>query len=346
MIAPIPHQYVDRASGRIVTEKLIADRAVAFLYNRLRESAPTLFRALTSARMSSLLAFSHYDRPGGHRRPAEQVFARLGIDWQECLQPPGYYSTMRRIFERQIRYWELRPMDEDPAVIVSPADARLLIGSFAESSALFIKDKFFDIKELLGSDSLWPSHFHGGDFAVCRLTPDKYHYNHLPVSGRVTAIYEVDGCYHSCNPLAFIAVASLYSKNRRVVTVIDTDVEGGSRVGLVAMVEIVALMIGDIVQAYSQVGYVDPQPVRPGLMVRKGCPKSLYRPGSSTDVLLFQPGRISFAPDLVANSRRHDVTSRFASDSGRPLVETDIRLRSPLAWRREKLANPLLENNR
>lgn len=346
MTAPIPHQYVDRASGRVITERLIADRAVAFLYNRLRENSPTLFRALTSARMSSLLALSHYDRPGGHRRPAEHVFARLGIDWRECLQPPSYYSTMRRIFERQIRYWELRPMDEDPAVIVSPADARLLIGSFAESSALFIKEKFFDIQELLGSNSPWHPHFHSGDFAVCRLTPDKYHYNHLPVSGKVLSLYEVDGCYHSCNPLAFIAVASLYSKNRRVVTVIDTDVEGGSGVGLVAMVEIVALMIGDIVQAYSQVGYVDPQLVRPGLVVRKGCPKSLYRPGSSTDVLLFQPGRISFAPDLVANSRRHDVTSRFAGDSGKPLVETDIRLRSPLARRRENPANPLLESNR
>ena len=346
MVTPIPHQYIDRASGRVITEKLIADRAIAFLYNKLRENSPTLFRALTSARMSNLLAFSHYDRPGCHRRRPEQVFFRLGIDWQECLQPPSYYRTMRRIFERQIRYWELRPMDEDPAIIVSPADARLLIGSFAEASALFIKEKFFDIKELLGSNSPWHSYFLGGDFAVCRLTPDKYHYNHLPVSGRVAAIYEVDGRYHSCNPLAFIAVASLYSQNRRVVTVIDTDVEGGSRVGLVAMVEIVALMIGDIAQAYSQVGYVDPQPVRPGLMVRKGCPKSLYRPGSSTDVLLFERGRISFAPDLIDNSRRHDVTSRFASDSGKPLVETDIRLRSPLAQRRENLANPLLENNR
>ncbi|MDO8948338.1 MAG: phosphatidylserine decarboxylase [Desulfocapsaceae bacterium] len=341
MVSSFPHQYVDRASGRIVTEKMIGDRAVAFLYNTLRENSPTLFRALTSARMSSLLAFCHYDRPGGHHSRAEDVFSRLGIDWQECLQPPSYYSTMRRIFERQIRYWDLRPMDEDPAVIVSPADARLLIGSFAESSALFIKEKFFDIEELLGCNSPWHTHFHGGDFSVCRLTPDKYHYNHLPVSGRVEAIYEVDGCYHSCNPLAFIAVASLYSKNRRVVTVIDTDVEGGSRVGLVAMVEIVALMIGDIIQAYSEVGYVDPQPVVSGLMVRKGCPKSLYRPGSSTDVLLFQAGRIQFDADLVANSRRHDVSSRFTSNSGRPLVETDIRLRSSLARRRKKQAGQL-----
>jgi phosphatidylserine decarboxylase len=39
-----------------------------------------------------------------------------------------------------------------------------------------------------------------------------------------------------------------YSKNKRVVTIIDTDVEGGTGIGLVAMIEVVALMIGDIVQ--------------------------------------------------------------------------------------------------
>ena len=31
----------------------------------------------------------------------------------------------------------------------------------------------------------------------------------------------------------------------------DTDIPGGSHVGFVAMIEVVALMIGDIVQCYS-----------------------------------------------------------------------------------------------
>ncbi|MDP3479330.1 MAG: phosphatidylserine decarboxylase [Desulfoprunum sp.] len=331
----IRHQYIDRTSGRVMTEQLIGDQVVAFLYNNLRENAPAMFRALTSARMSSLLGFCYYDIPGGYRSRVEKSFGRLGIDPRECLEPLSWYSSMRRIFERQIRYGELRPMDDDPAIIVSPADARLLIGSFAETSSLFIKEKFFDLEELLGRDSPWPAHFYGGDFAVCRLTPDKYHYNHLPVSGRVLDIYEVDGIYHSCNPLASVAVASIYSKNRRVVTVIDTDVKGGSLVGLVIMVEIVALMIGDIVQRYSRTGYDDPEPVRPGLFVHKGCPKSMYRPGSSTDVLLFKPGRIDFSADLISNSRRSGVHSRFVGGTGSPLVETDIRVRSTLARRKE-----------
>lgn len=331
MSAPSPHQYIDRDTGAIVTERLIADAAVSFLYNRLRESAPAMFTALTSARMSGLLGFLGYDLPPGRGR-IEATLRRLGIDRRECLAPA--FTSLRAIFERQIRYWETRPMPADPAVVVSPADARLLIGSFATTSALCIKEKLFSLAELLGGDRRWPATFADGDFAVCRLTPDKYHYNHLPVSGRIADIYQVDGRYHSCNPLAAVAVASLYAKNRRIVTIIDTDVPGGSQIGPVAMVEIVALMIGDIRQAYSERRYDDPAPVTPGLFVRRGCPKSLFRPGSSTDVLIFAPGKIRFAPDLLENTRRTDVCSRFTTDGGAPIVETDVRVRSPLAERR------------
>jgi phosphatidylserine decarboxylase len=327
----VPHQYIDRNSLRVITEKPIGDRTIQFLYNTVRESTPSMFKALTSGRMSSLLGFFHYDMPGKNKLKGTDLFRKLGADSQECVEPVEFYDSHRKLFERQIRYWETRPMNRNPMTIVSPADSRVLIGSFAETSALFIKDKFFDLEEILGPDSTWHPHFRGGDFAVFRLTPDKYHYNHLPVNGRVVALYHVDGRYHSCNPSALIATASLYSKNRRIVTIIDTDVEGGTTIGLVAMVEIVALMIGDIVQRYSEERYENPQNIRPGQIVKRGCPKSLFRPGSSTDVLIFEAGRIAFAEDLIKNSQRHDVQSRFTSGFNRPLVETDIAVRSSIA---------------
>jgi phosphatidylserine decarboxylase len=330
-LSTVPHQYIDRNSLQVITENPIGDRTIQFLYNTLRENTPTMFKALTSGRMSSLLGFFHYDMPGKTKRNTKDLFAKFGADYQECVEPVEFYNSHRKFFERQIRYWETRPINRQATTIVSPADARVLIGSFTETSTLFIKDKFFDLEELLGPDSSWHPRFHGGDFAVFRLTPDKYHYNHLPVNGRVVAVYNVDGRYHSCNPSALIATASLYSKNRRVVTIIDTDVEGGTEIGLVAMVEIVALMIGDIVQRYSEKRYQNPQDIRPGQMVKRGCPKSLFRPGSSTDVLIFEPCRIAFAEDLVKNSQRRDVQSRFTSGFNRPLVETDVAVRSAIA---------------
>ena len=56
-----------------------------------------------------------------------------------------------------------------------------------------------------------------------RLTPEKYHYTHSPVSGRVLDIYSVDGRYYSCNPNAAVQLLTPFSKNRRVVTILDTD---------------------------------------------------------------------------------------------------------------------------
>lgn len=329
--ATVPHQYIDRNSLQVITEKPIGDRSIQFLYNTLRENTPTMFKALTSGRMSSLLGFFHYDMLAKTKKDGRELFNRFGADWQECVEPLSFYDSHRKFFERQIRYWETRPMNRKTTTIVSPADSRVLIGSFTETSSLFIKDKFFDLGELLAPDSSWHHRFIGGDFAIFRLTPDKYHYNHVPVNGRVVAIYNVDGRYHSCNPSALIATASLYSKNRRVVTIIDTDVEGGTAIGLVAMVEIVALMIGDIVQRYSEERYDSPQDVRPGQMVKRGCPKSLFRPGSSTDVLIFEPGRITFSEDLIKNSQRQDVLSRFTNSFNRPLVETDVQVRSSIA---------------
>ncbi len=324
------HQYIDRETKRAVTEALKADAVINTTYSLVRENAGLLFRLLISARMSSLIGAVCYDRP--FVRPLTDIkafFNATGIDLSEVAGDPAELNSYRKIFERKIRYEQLRPMPDESDIIVSPADSKLLVGSFSDSTPLFVKDKFFDFCELLGKDKgRWLTAFSGGDFVVTRLTPDKYHYNHTPVAGSVVDIYDIDGCFHSCNPGAVVREVTPYSKNRRVVTVIDTDVPGGSGAGLVAMVEVVAMMIGKIVQCYSRKGYETPQPVVPGLFMEKGCPKSLYRPGSSTTILIFQKKRIRFCEDILENLHRTDVNSRFSQGFGRPLVETEVGVRS------------------
>jgi phosphatidylserine decarboxylase len=335
-LAPLLHQYVDRESGCIRTETLFADRLIQHIYSSVRERAPWLYAAVTSARMSQLLAFLNYDLPfGDGLTGGARLAATLGLDLAECVDPPAKLNTARKIFERKIRYWSTRPMPDDPGILVSPADSKLLLGSFAEQNLLFVKEKFFSFPELLGPwVNRWQVGFADGDCCVCRLTPEKYHFNHSPVSGRVLDLYAVEGRYHSCNPGAVSRAVTPYSKNKRVVTIIDTDQPGGSQVGLVAMIEVVALMIGGITQCYSQFRYENPQPVVPGLWMERGQPKSLYNPGSSVDILIFQPGRVQFSEDLRRNRLRAEVNSRFSLNFGRPLVETDVRVRSAIAQKR------------
>lgn len=329
----MPHQYIDRQTDAVQTEPLYHDSLVNFFYAGLWERAPLLYHLLTRAWASQLLGFINYDLPLGSRLSGATRFLRTcRVNFAECVEPFERLRTARAIFERKIRYWECRPMPDDPQTIVSPADARVLVGSLHETSHVFLKWKFFDFDELFGCDrSLWLRTFRGGDFVLCRLTPEKYHYNHMPVSGVVRDHYEIPGGYASCNPGVVVSLVTPYSKNKRVVTIIDTDIEGGSRIGLVAMIEVVALMIGDIVQCYSKEGYENPQPIEPGLFLQQGAAKSLYRPGSSTTIILFQEGRVEFAADLVRNMHRQHVLSRFSRGFGRPLVETDVKVRSAIA---------------
>lgn len=333
--SPMTHQYIERGSGRIVTEQLYGDRMINFLYNRARENTGSFFKALTSSRSSKLLGFFNYDLPYFLGMcNSKHIIQTLDIDIDECIDSLEQLNSPRKIFERKINYWEKRSMPDDPAAVVSPADSKMLVGSFENESQLFIKEKFFHFDELIGPEKKdWLQAFSKGSYAIFRLTPEKYHYNHAPVSGKVVDIYELDGIYHSCNPGAVIVASTPYSKNKRVVTIIDTQVPNGTGVGVVAMIEIVALMIGDILQCYSKTRYLNPQNVTRGMFLQKGQPKSLYRPGSSLDVLIFQKDSVTFCDDIVSNMHHPNVKTRFSKAFGRPVVETEVKVRSHIATR-------------
>jgi len=330
------HHYVERSSRSIRRESFRGGRVIPFIYSRVRENSPFVFRLLTSRRISSLLGFVNFNEFINERLSDPHRFMQAaGVDARECADPPVGLDTLRKVFERKIRYWDCRSMPHDPAAVVAPADSRMLVGSFEEQSSLFLKGKFFDYEELLGDNkAFWLDAFTGGDYAVFRLTPEKYHYNHTPVAGTVRDCYEIDGRYHACHPEAVVSMITPYSKNKRIVTVIDTDVPGGTGAGLVAMVEVVAMMIGDIVQCYSESQYARPVPVREGLFMKKGQPKSLFRPGSSTVVLIFQKERVRFSDDIVWNMSQPEATSIFTRGFAHPLVETEVPVRSLIATAR------------
>ncbi|HOP64305.1 MAG TPA: phosphatidylserine decarboxylase [Spirochaetota bacterium] len=325
------HQYIVRETGDVADEEFYHDNLVNYLYSFMREEHSLVYRLVTSRWISSLMAWVNYDFPAGAWLSGGSDFLeRSGIDISEFYDPVDTLDTARKFFERKIRYTQCRPMPAGEGIIVSPADSRVITGSFETESLLFLKENFFSLDDLLGRGRGWKSLFSNGSYAVFRLTPDKYHYSHTPVSGIVKDYYEIDGAYNSCNPGAVIAVTDAYSKNRRSVTVFDTDVSGGSGAGMVAMIEVAALMIGDIVQCYSETLYDNPVPLMHGMFLQKGQPKSLFRPGSSVDILLFEKGRMEFDRDLVENSMKSGVETRYMKKFTRPVVETDIKVRSSI----------------
>jgi len=327
------HEYIVRETGEVVQERLFGNRTLRALYATELESTAWLCRAASSRRITDLLGYLNYDNLLSSRLLGMRQFLRnSGIDPGEFVDPPEALDTPRKIFGRKIKYWECRPLPGDEQAVICPADSRMTLGETSDLSSLPIKNKFFDWAELLGgSESGWTDHFEGGCYSVFRLTPEKYHYSHSPVSGIVEDFYAVEGRYHPCNPNAVVHLLNPYSKNRRVVTILSTDTEEGSGVGLVAMVEVVALMVGQIEQCYSEFKYDNPRPVEKGMRLQRGAPKAVFVPGSSTIILLFQRGRVHFADDLLRNQQRRDVRSRYSTSFGQVLVETDVMVRSPLA---------------
>jgi phosphatidylserine decarboxylase len=329
----LTHQYIDRATGAVADERLMADKLIRALYSPKLEDAPLLSKLASSRYLSEVLGYLNYDNALSSRVSGMQRFLRsCGINPRELVNDAAKLDTPRKVFERKIEYWQYRPLPKQERWAVCPADSRAIVGSLRETSALFIKGKFFEFPELLGGKgSRWHRRFVDGDYAAFRLTPEKYHYTHAPVAGGVADFYAVQGRYHSCNPNAAVQLLTPYSKNRRVITILDTDCNGGSRIGYVAMIEVVALMVGQIEQCYSEERYDNPRPVEKGMFVRRGAPKALFRPGSSTVVLLFEPERIRFAQDLVANQKKAGVRSLYTAGFGHLVVETDVMVRSALS---------------
>ena len=105
----VQHQYIERETHSVCNEQLYWDRIINFFYSRVRENSPAFFRVLTGPRLSKILGFITYDAFLGKKLSGNRGFLkRCAIDLQECVETVEFYDTPRKIFERQIRYWETR----------------------------------------------------------------------------------------------------------------------------------------------------------------------------------------------------------------------------------------------
>ncbi len=245
----------------------MANRIIRTLYSPKLENAPLLSKLASSRRMSEVLGYLNYDNALSSRMSGMRRFLRsCGIDARELVDDAAVARHAAQ---------GLRAQDQVLAVPSAAASSavRGMSGGLARDGWLAAGNlgAVHQGEVFRSSRNCWAARdragrerFTEGDFAVFRLTPEKYHYTHVPVAGCVADFYAVQGRYHSCNPNAAVQLLTPYSKNRRVVTVIDTDCDGGEQIGYVAMIEVVALMVGQIEQRYSEERYDNPQPIEEG----------------------------------------------------------------------------------
>ena len=284
----------DRRRARTYTERQVAPGPLRFLYGT--RWGGLLLPVATSRLMSELMSLSRRGRRSAAGIPA--FCARYGITLDDAVRPPvtvRHPQGWTSFADFFVRDWApgARPVPDDPAAFLSPADGKLLVGPIDTGCRVQVKGISYALADLLGGDAM-ADRFAGGTWFVVRLTVDDAHrYLHV-ASGRCVARGRAGRVLHTVGPWG--DGRPVLVSNRRRYTVHDTEVHG-----LVAQVEVGAILVGRVRNHDCTT-------------CRRGTPKGRFELGGSTIVVLCQRGAVVPDPDLVAWSTRGVETRVLAGE--------------------------------
>nr|WP_306671543.1 archaetidylserine decarboxylase [Endozoicomonas sp. ONNA2] len=145
-----------------------------------------------------------------------------------------------------------RPLPEDPAIIVSPADGVISqIGDIKNGRIFQAKGHDYSLVELLGGDLDLGQEFMGGKFATIYLAPKDYHRVHIPAAGSLHKMVHVPGRLFSVSQGTVENIPNLFARNERVVSIFDTQY------GPMAVIMVGAINVASIETVWA--GLVTPQ---------------------------------------------------------------------------------------
>jgi phosphatidylserine decarboxylase len=128
----------------------------------------------------------------------------------------AHFTSMHDCFTRELKDGA-RPIDADPAVLVSPCDAIIgACGAIAGTELLQIKGFAYTLQDLIGDPELVNVN-RNGCFVTLRLTSSMYHRFHAPHDCRVEKVTYISGDTWNVNPIALKRIEKLFCKNERAV---------------------------------------------------------------------------------------------------------------------------------
>ena len=117
------------------------------------------------------------DIPFSKRKIAKFV-KEYDINMEDYARPIHEYSSFNDFFARELKEGA-RPIVSEGNRLASPADGRVLAYQYIKKNkVLQIKDSYFTLKDLLGSEELAHT-YDGGSYIVVRLCPTDYHRFHF-----------------------------------------------------------------------------------------------------------------------------------------------------------------------
>lgn len=228
----------------------------------------------TVSRLAGHLAKSRLSR---HWIPRFVAMYRVNV--AEAEKRPEEYETLQAFFTRRLKPGA-RPVDADPAALVSPVDGTVVAcGPITDGTILQVKGQDYTVRELLNGSPRVPLYLDGHAW-VLYLSPSDYHRVHAPCEGDIVETDHVPGRTYPVNDFGLRFMSRVLVRNERRVTYIRHGR------GEVAVVKVGALNV-------SSIRYADPLPHR----LAKGEEFAWFEFGS-TVVLLTSSGLCTPRADL------------------------------------------------
>ncbi len=175
------------------------------------------------------------------------LFNRIyAINMSEAAEEnPTAYPSFNAFFTRALKP-QARPIDPDPALLVSPADGAISqLGKIDYGRIFQAKGHSYSLTSLLGGNQDRAQPFINGQFATIYLSPKDYHRVHMPIEGRLLEMVYVPGDLFSVNTATVTEVPNLFARNERLVAIFDTAA------GPMAMVLVGAMIVAGIETVWS-----------------------------------------------------------------------------------------------
>ncbi len=251
-------------------------RLLRFLYNTL--PGRILLRLLSARPISRAVGAFMESRLS---KPLIGRFVRKnGIDLSE-FESDGF-RCFNDCFSRKIR-GGLRPIAEDPNVLIAPCDGLLSAYRLDGDTVLPVKQSAFTLTSLLRNDVL-AERFHGGACLVFRLCVNHYHRYCYPADAAKGENVFLRGRLHTVRPVA-LAARPVFTENCREYTLLESD-----RFGALLQMEVGALLVGKISNLHG------------AATVSRGEEKGMFLYGGSTVILLLERGRVALPEEIFENT--------------------------------------------
>lgn len=274
-------KFIDRKSGKIITETPPGEGFLKLLYNNpfgKMALLPMVKRKFLSSWYGKLM-----NKPNSINK-INNFVRELQIDMTEAERPAEDYISFNDFFYRKLKSGA-RPIESD---FVSPGDGKLLaFKNISDIHNFFVKGRKFTLEEFLGNKELAKKH-RDSSLIILRLAPNDYHRYHFPYDGIPSEVTKIKGDYFSVSPYALAGnFTRVFCENKREFCTLSTKDKGD-----IIIAPVGATMVGSIIETFT-----------PNSEVKKGDEMGYFAFGGSTIVLLVDSSKITIDNDILENTK-------------------------------------------